>query len=225
MKLYDLAAADDSKRFSPYCWRIKLALAHKGLQCDTIPWRFTDKDKLPSPNDGKVPVLVDGEVVISDSWEIAQYLESKYPAPPLFQSEESRAHALLIKFWFEQEMHPLFGAILINDIYSFLAQKDKDYFRISRENRFGASISSLIPKTDENVARLGYMLGPLRAMLERQSFVSGASPGFADYIVFSYFLWARISSKIEIVSSEDIIEDYVGNMMRVPWIESLVRGV
>ncbi|HXJ10454.1 MAG TPA: glutathione S-transferase N-terminal domain-containing protein, partial [Burkholderiales bacterium] len=44
IKLYDLAAAEDDRRFSPYCWRAKMALKHKGLEFETIPWRFTDKD-------------------------------------------------------------------------------------------------------------------------------------------------------------------------------------
>ncbi len=42
--LYDLAGADPGLRFSPYCWRIKLALAHKNLPYTTVAWRFTDKD-------------------------------------------------------------------------------------------------------------------------------------------------------------------------------------
>jgi len=36
-----------------------MALAHKGLAVETVPWRFTEKDKLPKPNDGRVPVIVD----------------------------------------------------------------------------------------------------------------------------------------------------------------------
>jgi Glutathione S-transferase, N-terminal domain len=32
IKLYDLAAAEDDRRFSPYCWRAKMALKHKGLE-------------------------------------------------------------------------------------------------------------------------------------------------------------------------------------------------
>jgi hypothetical protein len=42
--LYDLAGDDPSLRFSPYCWRTRLALAHKGLQVETIPWRFAVED-------------------------------------------------------------------------------------------------------------------------------------------------------------------------------------
>ncbi len=63
LKLYDLAGAEPDRRFSPYCWRIKMALAHKGLEFETIPWRFTDKDidVAPAGKAGRVPVLVDGE--------------------------------------------------------------------------------------------------------------------------------------------------------------------
>ena len=46
LQLYDLAGAEPERRFSPYCWRIKLALMHKGLPFDTIPWRFTDKEAI-----------------------------------------------------------------------------------------------------------------------------------------------------------------------------------
>jgi glutathione S-transferase len=46
LKLYDLAAADEERRFSPYCWRIKMALAHKELKVETIPWRFIEKDAI-----------------------------------------------------------------------------------------------------------------------------------------------------------------------------------
>ena len=33
-----------------------MALAHKGLAVETVPWRFTEKDRLPQPNAGRVPV-------------------------------------------------------------------------------------------------------------------------------------------------------------------------
>ena len=35
--LWDLAGADEARRFSPYCWRTKMALWHKGLAFETIP--------------------------------------------------------------------------------------------------------------------------------------------------------------------------------------------
>jgi glutathione S-transferase len=46
LRLYDLAGAQPERRFSPYCWRIRLALAHKNLPVETIPWRFTEKAEI-----------------------------------------------------------------------------------------------------------------------------------------------------------------------------------
>ncbi|HZT50556.1 MAG TPA: glutathione S-transferase N-terminal domain-containing protein, partial [Stellaceae bacterium] len=79
LQLYDLAAAEPDRRFSPYCWRARMALAHKGLEVETIPWRFTEKERLAPTGQGRVPVLVDGERWVWDSWAIAEYLEDRYP--------------------------------------------------------------------------------------------------------------------------------------------------
>jgi len=69
LQLYDLAGAEPERRFSPYCWRVKMALAHKGLPFDTIPWRFTDKDAIAFSGQGRVPVLIDGDQIVFDSAE------------------------------------------------------------------------------------------------------------------------------------------------------------
>ena len=34
MELYELAGADPARVFSPFCWRIRMALAAKGLSRD-----------------------------------------------------------------------------------------------------------------------------------------------------------------------------------------------
>ena len=91
--LYDLAGVEADRRFSPFCWRTRMALAHKGLEVETVPWRFTEKDRLPQPNGGRVPVIVDGGQVVHDSSAISEHLENRYPdRPSLFGSEIGRAH-------------------------------------------------------------------------------------------------------------------------------------
>ena len=70
--MHDLAGADPALRFSPYCWRTRMALAHKGLAVETIPWRFTDKAALAFSGQERVPVIRDGDTVVSDSWTIAR---------------------------------------------------------------------------------------------------------------------------------------------------------
>ena len=91
LRLYDLAGADPNRRFSPYCWRIRLALAHKRLAIETIPWRFTEKAEIAPSGSKTVPVLVDGDRWIADSWTIANYLEDAYPdSPSLFGGAAAR---------------------------------------------------------------------------------------------------------------------------------------
>ena len=63
--MYDLAGDDPALRFSPFCWRTRMALAHKGLAVTTIPWRLTDTAALTFSGQGRVPVIRDGDVVVA----------------------------------------------------------------------------------------------------------------------------------------------------------------
>ena len=65
IELYDLAGADDRIRFSPYCWRARMALAHKGLSVETVPVRFGEKEKIEFSGQKLVPVIRDGDNVIA----------------------------------------------------------------------------------------------------------------------------------------------------------------
>ena len=87
LKLYDLALGDSSIRPSPYCWLVKFGLLHKGLEFETAPLGFTEKDKYPDPEHGKLPILQDGEEMICDSAAIIAYLEEKYPGAPSYRDE------------------------------------------------------------------------------------------------------------------------------------------
>jgi glutathione S-transferase len=81
-----------SGKLSPFSAKVRIALAEKDLSYDTreIPWsrRTLWGPKPPeflavSPL-GKVPVLVDDGVTVYDSTLICEYLEERYPKPPLF---------------------------------------------------------------------------------------------------------------------------------------------
>jgi hypothetical protein len=43
LSLRGLAGAVPNHRFSPYCWRTRMALAHEGLTFETIPQRFNER--------------------------------------------------------------------------------------------------------------------------------------------------------------------------------------
>ena len=76
-------------RGSAYCWRVLLALEHKGLEYRSHLLKF-DQQEHQAPQmlamnpRGQLPVLRDGDYVVFESVGILYYLDRKYPDPPLF---------------------------------------------------------------------------------------------------------------------------------------------
>jgi glutathione S-transferase len=116
LTLYELTGKDD-RRFSPYCWRIRMALAHKGLEADFVPVRFTDKEIIAFSGQGKVPVLVDGDTTVVESFDIACYLDDNYAdRPALFGNEIARGEARMINHWTNSVVHAALQPLVIDDI-------------------------------------------------------------------------------------------------------------
>ena len=206
MKMYDLAGADPARRFSPFCWRTKLAIAHKGLPVETVAWRFTEKPVLPQPNKGIVPVLVDGTKVIADSWVIAQHLEATYPdKPSLFGGEAAVGATHALNAWFDASVHGTVARLVITDIYDHLAPQDRDYFRTSREARFGKTLPEVQATRDQDVTAFRNVLNPVRAALADRPFLGGSKPMYADYIAMGCFLWVRGISKFDPLAADDTV--------------------
>src|SRR5262245_16396225 len=105
--LYDLVGAELARPFSPHCWKAKMALAHKVLNFGTGPTPFLDVPKVEGGLSKTVPVIRDGDRVVSDSFAIALYLEEAYPdRPTLFGGEGGKAMARFIERWSQTILHP-----------------------------------------------------------------------------------------------------------------------
>jgi glutathione S-transferase len=215
--LYDLAAADDRRRFSPYCWRIKMALAHKDLDFETVPWRFTEKDVIAFSGQGRVPVLVDGDKVVADSWAIANDLEDRYPdRKPLFGDVSARAPTLFVASWVDGVLQPAIMQFILVDIYAHLHNKDKVYFRESRERRVGTTLATFCANREETVVQFrSTVLAPLRAALGSVPFLGGDGPTYADYAVFGAFQWARATSPFKLLEPKDLVAAWRERMLEL----------
>lgn len=203
MKLWELAGAEDDRVFSPYCWRIRLALAHKGLAAESVPWRFTEKSAIAATGQGAVPVLEDGADLLHDSWAIALHLEKTRPENPLFAGASAQSLAFFFKQWVERTVHLPMLKVVIVDIHRHLHASDQAYFRESREKRFGQTLEAVAGDTKAAVAALSAALDPLRPVIVQHPFVSGATPGFADYALFGAFQWARAVSPTRLLAPDD----------------------
>ena len=211
-KLYDLLGADD-RRFSPYCWRIRMALAHKGLEAEIIPCKFTDKDLFAFSGQERVPVLLDGATSVHDSWDIACYLEDTYPdGASLFGGAAGRGTARFLNEWSARFSLPLLMSIL-KDIHDHSHPDDREYFRTSREARFGATLEEIDARRDSYRDALDAGLATLRAVIRHQPYICGAAPAYGDYIVFGTFQWARSISPRRVLEKGDILYDWRSRML------------
>ncbi|PDT40413.1 MULTISPECIES: glutathione S-transferase family protein [Sinorhizobium] len=207
--LYALCGTDRTRPFSPHVWKTKLSLAHKGLGFDVAPVGFTEIPKLEQGATKIVPLLRDGDNLVSDSFEIALYLEETYPDhPALFGCEGGKAAARFVEGWSQMTLHPAIGRIAIMNIHDSLDPVDQAYFRQSREQRFGKSLEATAEAGEADLETFSVKLEPLRHMLKFQPFIGGDGPLFADYIVFGALQWARIVSPHRLLAEGDVVSDW-----------------
>jgi glutathione S-transferase len=202
--LYDLAGADPARRFSPYCWRVRLAIEHKGLSVETIPWRFTDKDVIAFSGQERVPLLIDSGKTVVGSWAIADHLEQTYQErPSLFSRPGGKVFSRYMEFWSDSVLMPGLMPLIILDLFNHLHYKDRVYFRSSREQKLGMSLERAGAHRESRLGEFQRSLELLRNTLRKQPFLDGDEPNYADYIVFSGFMWARCVSPFKVLQDED----------------------
>ena len=204
IELYELAGRDEDIRFSPYCWRTRMALAHKGLDANLIAWHFGE-DKLPAGL-RQVPVLVDNGKVVSDSTAIAEYLEARYVnGPGLFGGEGGEAHARFIVAWVDTVLHPCLLPALVMNVLAQVKPEAAEYFRVSREARLGMSLEQASENRAERIQKVGTVLAPVRKVVANQAFLGGEEPSYGDYAVFGAFQWVRCVGGPEVLETDDTV--------------------
>jgi glutathione S-transferase len=145
----------------PYCARVRIALAEKGLEYEVVEVDLDDRpawiyDKNPL---GRVPVLEEGEFVLPESAVINEYLEERWPEPALWPSDPAeRALGSLLVHRFDELSRP--------------------YYALRREDEGAAE-------------RLDEQLAALAARLEAQPFLTGREFGLADVAYVPWILRAR----------------------------------
>ena len=138
LTLYDAARC-------PYCARVRIVLAEKGIPYEPVEIDLDDRpawiyDKNPS---GLVPVLEEDALVLPESRVIMEYLEERFPEPPLMPPDP--AERALARLAFER--------------FDLLAGPYYDLLR----NRPGAASERLeaeLDRLDDIVAEQGYLGGP-----------------------------------------------------------------
>ena len=152
----------------PYCARVRIVLAEKGLEHETVVVDLDDRpawiyEKNPL---GKVPVLEEDAFVLPESAVINEYLEERYPEPPLWPADPAdRARGRLLVDRFDALSRP--------------------YYALRRGDETAG------PKLHEQLAELDLLL-------ESQPFLTGREFGLADAAYLPWILRARQSLGIDL---------------------------
>lgn len=203
IRLYELVGVDD-RRFSPFCWRIRMALAHKQIEVETVPTRFTEIADIPNTTSKRVPVIDDSGFVINDSWAIAKYLDETYPnQPSLFGGQAGLSLSRFYEHWAAAVLNRGMFNLIVLDIYNHLTPEDKPYFRESRQRQIGRTLEEFQAGREDRLKAFRDSLFPLRFTVRDQPFLGGDQPLYADYLLFGSFQWARTVSDFALLAADD----------------------
>jgi len=199
---------------SPFSWRTRFALAHKELDVEYRPTRFCDVETIQKLSGQRlVPILIDGETVVHDSWNIATYLEDRFPdRPSLFGESASRAITRLVNHWADTTFHMPLRMLIFPNFIQCLCPEDREYFVRSREREFGMTVEQVRSEGARWRKELEMACLPLERLLGEQQFIGGHCPRYADYIVFSDFLQAHICGHTDLVSSNSPVARWQSRM-------------
>jgi glutathione S-transferase len=168
---------------SPFVRKVRAFLAEKGQA-----YEHEQVNPFAPPADwreisplGRIPALRDGDRVVNDSSVICQYLERRFPTPPLYPADDyAFARALWIEEFMDGGFVPVIGPKLFRALVlqPLLTQKPADE----------AAEAAARQAWDQEAAP---MLDYLERTLGEREWFAGAALSIADLSVASPFVNAR----------------------------------
>jgi glutathione S-transferase len=166
MKLY-------SGPLSLFTGKVRIALSEKGLDYELVSVPFSRSGYQPkhpavlaaNPK-GQVPVLVDGALTLFDSTIILEYLEDRYPLPPLYPKDVAeRAHCRQLEASADEILFPSVFELVSEVFYKPASDRDGDRIARARSaitQHYDSLEARLAERThlcgDFSVADIGYFL-------------------------------------------------------------------
>ncbi|MEQ9036849.1 MAG: glutathione S-transferase family protein [Silicimonas sp.] len=93
---------------SPFCRKVRLSLAEKRLEVELVEERYWERDPdfMRRNPAGKVPILKMDGLTLSESTAICEYIEERYPEPPLMPRDHAGRHEVRrLVGWFDDKFH------------------------------------------------------------------------------------------------------------------------
>ena len=209
IRLYELVI-ENGRSSSPYVWRIRYALAHKGVPCEAIPIGFTEIRAVFGGRHKTVPVIEHGDTQLAESWDIAEYLDRAFPdRPALFASPAEHAMVRLTDAWLAPIQRMMFLVYAL-DIHNAARPEDRAYYRRSREDRLkGTTLEEITANRASRLPAIRDALNPLREHLSRFPYLGGSAPNYADYIALGTFHWVASVGTLPLLAHDDTLRTWI----------------
>ena len=133
--------------------------------------------------------------------------------PALFGGAIGRAHALFLNSWCDGVLMGGIVRFIVRDLLDVIDPKDQDYFRTSREARFGMTLEQVQAGREDRLAAFRETLLPIRLVLRRQPWLGGVAPTYADHILAGTLMWARCASRFALLAEDDPISEWFGRVL------------
>jgi glutathione S-transferase len=171
----------------PYCARVRIVLAEKGLEYETVAIDLADRpawlyEKNPI---GKVPVLEEDALCLPESVVIMEYLEERYPEPALLPVDPAdRALVRLAIERFDQNLGDAYYAFRRGDddgaerLGHCLSLFERNLGRWS--DRYTLAEIAYVPWLIRLRDLMGFDLTPYPALVERLEQLCGRSAVAAE---------------------------------------------
>jgi glutathione S-transferase len=175
--------------FSTNVERVALALAHKGLEAESVEISYEDRSPVVEVSGQPlVPVLVDDGEVIADSTRIMRHLESKWPDPPLFPRDPARRAELDIFLeWF-------------NEVWKVAPNSIEDELDGTQPNHDRIAAMS---------ARMRASLDLFEDLLDGRDHLFGDELSAADCAAFPFLKFAKLRDPADDELFHRILEDHL----------------
>lgn len=193
--LYDITSKDNVC-WSPNTHRPRTVLAYKKIPYTTHWLSYPDIDKTlrqHGQEDATVvtlPVLRHGDTYIAESWEIAKYLEEKYPEPSVFAGGIEAQNKF--REYVQDGLYTIVRNWILYQLPPILDDRGAEYFVRTREAKFGTTLQSLSKPDDEILPAVRGSLTPVfHSLRQSGAYIMGADFSFADSIVLGVLQWIK----------------------------------
>ncbi|KAK7058529.1 hypothetical protein VNI00_002165 [Paramarasmius palmivorus] len=206
---YDLACKE-GVAWNPNTWKTRFTLNYKGLPYQTTWVEYPDVEalykKLGIPatakkSDGSpfytLPVIHDPNTgtIVSDSFQIAEYLDKTYPDTPRVIPPGTRAlQAAFVDAFWSKVINNLFKFMMPKAAWA-LSKSSEEYFRRTREKEIGITLEEMYPtgeKAEEVWKKAEADFAVIYGWLREDEFVMGDRASFADFAIGGVLVVSRL---------------------------------